>query len=193
MPGNVDTVSLSSIMSTVIVAGTCAVLTKNPRSARLTALAHLSSQGHVDINTAFKCTAFFMGSEIDGISWRNFLLPNGTPLAEHSVFDANTLSMRQCVGTVRDSWKLFNECHDQLSFSQCVCMAILKSHRDIGMDSVPVDDLDQWMALMANFYEPIGLDMGLLEEAAAEEDDDEADDDDDDEADDGPDEVAPAA
>ena len=192
MPDNVDTVSLWSIFSTVIVAGNCAVMTKNPIAARATALAHLLRQEHVNRNFAFKCAAFVMGSEIEGISWKNFLLPNGTPLAEHSVFDANTLSMRQCVGTVRDSWKLFNECHDQLSFSQCVCMAILKSHRDIGMDSVPVDDLDQWMALMANFYEPIGLDMGLLEEAAAEEDDDEADDDDD-EADDGPDEVAPAA
>ena len=193
MPDNVNTVSLKSIMSTVVAAGTCAVMTKNPRSARLAALVHLARQGHGNNgNTAFKCTCFFMGDEIEGISWKNFLLPNGTPLAEHSEFDSRSLSMRQCVGTVRDSWKLFNECHEELSFSQCVCMAILKSHRDIGMDSVPVDDLNEWMALMANFYEPIGLDMGLLEEAAAEEEDDEADDDDD-EADDGHHEVAPAA
>ena len=69
MPDNVDTVSLSSIMTTVVVAGTCAVMTKNPRLARATALAHLLRQGHVDVNTAFKCTAFFMGAKIEGISW----------------------------------------------------------------------------------------------------------------------------
>ena len=195
MPDNVETVSLTSIMSTLRIAGTCAVLSRDPRAARATALAHLVRQNHgVKMNTAFKCTAFCMGAEMEGSYWRNLLLPHGAPLADHCVFDPNILSMRQCMGTVRDSWKIFNECFEELTFSECARRALLESHRDIGMDVVPVEDLEEWMALMANFYEPIGLDIGLLGE-----DDDEADDDDDedeadeDEADDGPYELAPAA